>query len=190
MSCTLGTGKQCVKLTERQNTMDFSPPLQDAAESEAAQQNSGKRVTFQLAPQAERCALGAGVDCAGPDTGSAEHAMALGVDSLPVKATPPRPDVVLRETEVEGDPPTRKYTFIDQHDTLRCILEAQIEQAVHHVDFYGVMAKRKPTGMDVVVLLRLKRGTVRDTDMYLKERLRIATKEFQHVVHKLRECER
>jgi len=129
-----------------------------------------KHVTFQLAPQAESCALGAGVDCAGPDTGSAEHDMALGIDSLPTKRPFARPSEVVAFTQIDARPPTRSYTFIDQNDTLRCVLEGQMELHANDIDFYGIIAKRKATGMDVVLTLRLKPLTgssVEETDEFL-----------------------
>lgn len=127
---------------------------------------------WTLAPKAAAGAMGAGVDCAGPDAGSMMHTMALGADSLPVQPPPPRPRGVTRTIDVHGDAEqgvadTVKFTFHGATHTLACVLQAGLSVYEDEVDFAGVLAERLPNGRVVTLLLRTKNAS----DAALADRL-------------------
>lgn len=131
---------------------------------------------WSLAPKAAAHALGAGVDCAGPDAGSMMHTMALGAVSLAVQPPPARPRGVTRETEIVGDQAsctkdTVKYTFHGATHTLSCVIESGLSTLQEHIDFSGILAERLPNGRVVVVIIRPKKDSPYDSDTIIMHAL-------------------
>lgn len=133
---------------------------------------------WTLAPKAAAGAMGAGVDCAGPDAGSMMHTMALGAVSLAVQPPPPRHRGVTREIDIPADesagvPETVKFSFHGATHTLACVVEAGLARVYDRIDFSGVLAERLPNGRVVVVLLRAKSTEPRAADQIIVDALRI-----------------
>lgn len=152
---------------------------------QCAEGGAAEESGWTLAPKAAAGAMGAGVDCAGPDAGSMMHTMALGANSLPVQPPPPRPRGVTRTVDVPGDSArgtadTIKYTFHGATHTLACVLQAGLSIYEDEVDFAGVLAERLPNGRVVTLLLRTKS----DADTTLADRLVIRA--LQTVSHRLK----